>query len=92
MKNANQVRWQTAADALADCAHDLVARIADRGRHPLNWDEAEARQRLFPPPRQNSCRLHRSTQGAAMKDGLGSIRTDIQGHSLLSAGGREQID
>jgi hypothetical protein len=30
------------------------------------------------PPRQNSCRLHRSTQGAAMKDGRGSIRTDIQ--------------
>ena len=24
------------------------------------------------PPRQNSCRLHRSTSGAAMKDGLGS--------------------
>ena len=47
MKNANQVRWQTAADALADCAHDLVARIADRGRRPLSWDEAEARQRLF---------------------------------------------
>jgi hypothetical protein len=33
------------------------------------------------PPRQNSCRLHRSTSGAAMKDGLGSIRTDIQGQS-----------
>ena len=47
MKNANQVRWQTAADDLADCAHDLVARIAEGGRHPLNWDEAEARQRLF---------------------------------------------
>jgi hypothetical protein len=31
------------------------------------------------PPRQNSCRLHRPTQGAAMKDGLGSIRTGIQG-------------
>ena len=31
------------------------------------------------PPRQNSCRLHRSTSGAAMKDGLGSIRTGIQG-------------
>ena len=26
------------------------------------------------PPRQNSCRLHRSTPGAAMKDELGSIR------------------
>jgi len=47
MKNANHVHWQTAADDLAVCAHDLVARIADRGRHPLNWDEAEARQRLF---------------------------------------------
>ncbi len=33
------------------------------------------------PPRQNSCRLYRSTLGAAMKDGLGSIRTDIQGQS-----------
>jgi len=33
---------------------------------------------LWIPPRQNSCRLHRSTQGAAMKDGRGSIRTDIQ--------------
>jgi 5'-nucleotidase len=32
-----------------------------------------------PPPRQNSCRLHRSTPGAAMKDGRGSIRTGIQG-------------
>jgi hypothetical protein len=41
-------------------------------------DEA-ARMVLNPPPRQNSCRLHRPTQGAAMKDGLGSIRTGIQG-------------
>ena len=31
------------------------------------------------PPRQNSCRLHRTPPGAAMKDGLGSIRTGIQG-------------
>ena len=34
---------------------------------------------LSGPPRQNSCRLHRSTPGAAMKDRLGSIRTGIQG-------------
>ena len=47
MMNSNGMRWQTAADDLADCAHDLVGRIADRGRHPLNGDEAEARQRLF---------------------------------------------
>jgi len=32
------------------------------------------------PPRQNSCRPDRTTTlGAAMKDGLGSIRTGIQG-------------
>ena len=29
------------------------------------------------PPRQNSCLLHRPTQGAAMKDEHGSIRTGI---------------
>ena len=34
---------------------------------------------LAAPPRQNSCRLHRPTPGAAMKNGLGSIRTGIQG-------------
>lgn len=33
-----------------------------------------------PPPRQNSCRLHRTKNpGAAMKDDSGSIRTIIQG-------------
>jgi hypothetical protein len=32
------------------------------------------------PPRQNSCRLHRTKNpGAAMKDRSGSIRTSIQG-------------
>ena len=44
-----------------------------------------------PPPRQNSCRLHRSTPGAAMKDKLGSIRTDIQrqsGSAVAAAGER----
>lgn len=43
------------------------------------------------PPRQNSCRLHRSTPGAAMKDKLGSIRTDIQrqsGSAVAAAGER----
>lgn len=43
------------------------------------------------PPRQNSCRLHRPTQGAPMKDGLGSIRTDIQGQgggAVAAAGER----
>ena len=46
---------------------------------------------LLPPPRQNSCRLHRSTPGAAMKDKLGSIRTDIQrqsGSAVAAAGER----
>ena len=45
----------------------------------------------YRPPRQNSCRLHRSTLGAAMKDGLGSIRTDIQrqsGGAVAAAGER----
>ena len=43
------------------------------------------------PPRQNSCRSDRSTPGAAMKDGLGSIRTDIQrqsGGAVAAAGER----
>jgi quaternary ammonium compound-resistance protein SugE len=45
------------------------------------------------PPRQNSCRLHRPTQGAAMKDGLGSIRTDIQRQSGGAiAAARERSD
>ena len=50
------------------------------------------RERPF-PPRQNSCRLHRPTQGAAMKDELGSIRTDIQGQSGGAvAAARERSD
>ena len=43
------------------------------------------------PPRQNSCCLHSSTSGVAMKDGLGSIRTDIQGQgggAVAAAGER----
>jgi wobble nucleotide-excising tRNase len=44
-----------------------------------------------PPPRQNSCRLHRTTPGATMKDGIGSIRTSIQrqgGSEVAAAGER----
>jgi len=44
------------------------------------------------PPRQNSCRLHRTrTPGAAMKDRSGSIRTNIQrqsGGAVVAAGER----
>lgn len=47
MKDPSHIRWQTAVDILEDCAHDLVARIAYRGRHPLDWSAAVARQRLF---------------------------------------------
>jgi type I restriction enzyme M protein len=46
---------------------------------------------LRAPPRQNSCRLQRTTQAAAMKDGLGSIRTGIQrqgGSEVAAAGER----
>jgi hypothetical protein len=41
--------------------------------YAINWQSVQI------PPRQNSCRLHRTPPGAAMKDGLGSIRTGIQG-------------
>ena len=41
---------------------------------------SSAWRRLTCPPRQNSCRLHRTKNpGAAKKDGSGSIRTIIQG-------------
>ncbi len=32
-----------------------------------------------PPPRQRGARLHRTTQGTALKDGLGSMRSSVQG-------------
>lgn len=49
----------------------------------LNEEEKRyLREGLESPPRQNSCRPDRTrTQGAAMKDGSGSIRTSIQGQS-----------
>ena len=71
-------RWRA---TLGDRTHALVGAVA----YPANWQ-------LASPPRQNSCRLHRTrTPGAAMKDGLGSIRTGIQGQSggeVAAAGGR----
>ncbi|MBC7380508.1 MAG: MerR family transcriptional regulator [Burkholderiaceae bacterium] len=39
------------------------------------WGRVTLADGLEVPPRQNSCRLHRPTQGAAMKDGPGSRRT-----------------
>jgi 3'-phosphoadenosine 5'-phosphosulfate sulfotransferase (PAPS reductase)/FAD synthetase len=71
---------------------------AKRARMPA-WkqDERTTRRRgaghtWNPPPRQNSCRLHRTPPGAAMKDGLGSIRTGIQGQGgseVAAAGERD---
>jgi hypothetical protein len=44
----------------------------------LLGDRSALGQPVRAPPRQNSCRLHRTTPGAAMKEDSGSIRTGIQ--------------
>lgn len=68
---------------LAQSAQELVLivdeadKLPEASREALNYLLRQAPQNL--PPRQNSCRLHRTPQGAAMKDGIGSIRTGIHG-------------
>ena len=42
------------------------------------------------PIRQNSCRLDRTTTGAAMKDKNGSIRTSIQGQGVSPVAGTRE--
>lgn len=71
---------------------DLAEAIADDYVEAATFVKlTRAEGEIDVPPRQNSCRLHRPTQGAAMKDGLGSIRTGIQrqgGGEVAAAGER----
>lgn len=76
--------WALCQPLLSRLRPDMLC-LADRGFNGFeHWEQARTTgaQLLWRPPRQNSCRLHRTrTSGAAMKDELGPIRTGIQGQS-----------
>ena len=71
---------------------DALPTVPSLKRGVAQWGvPAHAADRDCSASRQNSCRFHRPTQGAAMKDGLGSMRTDSQrqsGGAVVRAGER----